>query len=52
MEDLHNTYIEVSCSKGKLIEVLKGQSFTKWSELEDIALEKGTESREYSYLLK
>ena len=52
LEEVHNTFVEVSCSKAKLIDVLKGQSFTKWNELEDMALEKGTESKEYTYLLK
>ena len=52
MDEVHATYIEVSCSKGKLIEVLKGQSYTKWNELEDLALSRGTESPEYTYLLK
>ena len=52
IEDVHSKFIEVSCSKGKLIDVLQGQSFTKWNELEDLALSRGTESAEYTYLLK
>lgn len=45
-------FIEVSCSKSKLIEVLEGKSFSKWNGLEDLALLRGTESEEYRYLLK
>jgi len=45
-------YFEVSCSKTKLIEVLKGKSFTTWSGIEDLALKRGTESEEYKWLLK
>ena len=52
MEEIHKIYFDVSCSKTKLVERLKGQSFTQWNELEDMALEKGTESKEYSFLLK
>ena len=52
MEEINKTFIEVSCKKSKLIDVLKGQSFSKWTELEDMALEKGTESPEYTFLLK
>lgn len=51
-EEIHDRFFKVSCSKAKLIESLKGQSFTQWTELEDLALEKGTESIEYKYLLK
>lgn len=32
--------------------MLKGQSFSKWNELEDLALQRGTEVAEYTYLLK
>ena len=35
-----------------MIDVLEGKSFTKWNELEDLALRRGTECPEYSYLLK
>lgn len=51
-EEVNNIYFAVSCSKAKLVETLKGKSFTKWTELEDYGLEKGTESIEYKYLLK
>lgn len=51
-EQVNEIYFQVSCSKAKLIETLKGKSFTKWTELEDYGLEKGTESIEYKYLLK
>ena len=44
--------MSVSCSKTKLIDVLKGQSYQKWSELEDLALRKGTGCNEYTYLLR
>lgn len=44
-------FIEVSCSKSKLIEVLKGNSYQKWDELEDMALKKGS-GPEYTYLLR
>lgn len=51
-DDLNDLFFSVSCSKGKLIEALKGQSFTKWNELEDMALGMSTESTHYKYLLK
>ena len=51
-EEVNKIFIEVCCSKSKLIETLKGEKFTKWNELEDMALQRGTESYEYSYLLK
>lgn len=51
-EEINDLFIQVSCSKSKLLETLKGQNFTKWSELEDMALQKGTESAEYRFLLK
>jgi hypothetical protein len=38
-DEINDLFMEVSCSKSKLIEILKGQSFTKWTELEDMALE-------------
>ncbi len=37
-EEINEMFIQVSCSKSKLIEYLKGESFTKWTELEDLAL--------------
>jgi len=45
-------FIACCCSKTKLIEKLKGQTFTVWTELEDLALQRGTEGLEYKYLLK
>ena len=51
-EQINRLYIQVSCSKSKLIEKLKGESFQCWNELEDLALMRGTESAEYGYLLK
>jgi len=45
-------FIEVSCSKSRLVEALAGKSFSKWNELEDLALRRGTECPEYKYLLK
>lgn len=51
-EEVNKLYFTVSCSKGKLIECLQGKSFTKWNELEDLALRRGTESEEYGFLLK
>lgn len=52
IEEIHKIFTDVSCSKSKLVEILQGNSFTKWNELEDLALQRGTESREYTYLLK
>lgn len=51
-EDIHMMFIEVSCSKKKLIETLQGKSYSKWNELEDMALTKDSESNEYRFLLK
>ena len=51
-EQVNEIYFQISCSKAKLIETLKGKSFTKQTELDDYGLEKGTESIEYKYLLK
>jgi hypothetical protein len=51
-DEVNQIFIEVMCSKSRLIEVLKGMSFQKWNELEDMALSRGTESDEYRYLLK
>ena len=52
IEEVHSMFIECSCSKAKLVELLKGSTFTKFNELEDLALKFGTESDAYKYLLK
>ncbi len=51
-DKVNDTFFEVSCSKSKLIDVLKGQNFTKWNELEDMALNTNPDSVHYKYLLK
>lgn len=51
-EEINKLFLEVSCSKAKLIEVLERKSFSKWNELEDLALSRGTESEEYKFLLR
>jgi hypothetical protein len=51
-EIVNETFFQVSCNKSKLIEVLKGQNFTKWNELEDMALTMDPNSVQYKYLLK
>ncbi|CDW79166.1 UNKNOWN [Stylonychia lemnae] len=51
-EEINRLFIDVCCSKTKLIEVLEKKSFSKWNELEDLALQRGTESNEYNFLLK
>jgi hypothetical protein len=43
-DEVHEMYFSVCCSKKKLIEVLQGKDFTKWNELEDLALREPTES--------
>lgn len=45
-------FLEVSCCKAKLVEILENRTFTKWNELEDLALRRGSESEEYKYLLR
>jgi hypothetical protein len=35
-----------------LVEVLKGQKFSQWNELDDMALKMGTESPYYKLLLE
>eukprot|EP00347_Sterkiella_histriomuscorum_P011097 403373765 len=50
--EVNKMFIEVSCCKAKLIEVLERQSFSKWSELEDLALRRGVDSEEYKYLMR
>ena len=52
VEEVHRLFIEVCCSKSKLIDILKGQSFSAWTELEDIALAREEGSPELTYLLK
>ena len=52
IERVHEMFIECSCSKGKLLEILKGKEFIKWGELEDLALNKDENSYEYIYILK
>ena len=37
-EEINELFIQVCCNKKKLIEVLQGNDFTKWNELEDMAL--------------
>ena len=45
--------MKVDCDKAKLREILSNQSFTKWSELEDICVERGDRtSRQYKALVK
>jgi len=51
-EDINDMFISVSCNKKKLIELLQGNDFTKWNELEDMALGMDTNSPQYKYLLK
>ena len=45
-------FVNVSCSKQKLIEVLERKSFTQWNMLEDLALRRGAGTEEYKYLLR
>ncbi len=52
MDELNALFMEVSCSKGALIDLLQGKKFQKWSKLEDMALARGCDSEEYKYLLK
>jgi hypothetical protein len=40
-------FMDVNCSKSKLVEVLKGQSFKKWNALEDLALKEPEDSFYY-----
>ena len=51
-EEINEYFVQVSCSKTKLIELLKGENFTRWTELEDLALRKEETSVEFKYLLK
>lgn len=41
----------MNCSKAQLKSVLEGQSYAKWSVLEDLAL-KGGDKQQLRYLLK
>ena len=50
--EINQMFVEVSCCKAKLIEILEKKTFTKWNELEDLALRRGTETDEYKYLLR
>ena len=53
IDDVQEIYGEVNCDKTKLEGVLRGQSFTKWDELDDICLKKGDcLSRPYRFLIK
>lgn len=53
IDTVHEMFIECSCSKVRLLEILKeGKQYIKWGPLEDIALEKDEESAEFKYVLK
>ena len=51
-EEINELFIQVCCNKKKLIEVLQGNDFTKWNELEDMALISDPNSPQFKYLLK
>ena len=37
-DEINDLFFKVCCSKAKLIEYLKKENYTKWSELEDLAI--------------
>ena len=51
-EHLNTIFMQVGCSKSKLVEVLKGQKFSQWNELDDMALKLGSDTPYYKLLLE
>ena len=37
-DDINEKFFKLNCSKSRLIEVLKGQKFSQWCEIDDYAL--------------
>lgn len=37
-DDINDKFFKLNCSKSRLIEVLKGQKFSQWCEIDDYAL--------------
>ena len=53
IDEVESIFMKVDCDKAKVREILSNQSFTKWSELEDICVERGDRtSRQYKSLVK
>ena len=51
IDEILQIFEEVNCSKQQLKKVLEGQSYCKWNELEDLALN-SNDKMQYNYLLK
>lgn len=51
IEDIYQLWEDVNCSKAQLKSVLEGQSYAKWTVLEDLAL-KGGDRQQLRYLEK
>lgn len=52
LDEVIAIFEKVNCSKTRLREVLEGKSFTKWTSLEDMAVRKPKDSKEFNYIIK
>lgn len=51
-DEVNDKFFKLNCSKSRLIEVLKGQKFSQWCEIEDYALKLDNEGPFYKVLLE
>lgn len=51
IEEIYKLFEEVGCSKEQLKKLLQGHSYTRWSELEDMALQ-SNDPRQVTYIIK
>ena len=51
-DDINDKFFKLNCSKSRLIEVLKGQKFSQWCEIDDYALRQYSEGPYYNLLLE
>ena len=51
IDEIYSLFEEVGCSKEQLKKLLLGQSYMRWSELEDMALQ-SNDARQVAYIIK
>jgi len=52
MDEIYEIFESVNCCKTELRRVLEGKRFSKWNELEDLALRMDKNSQQWNYLKK
>jgi hypothetical protein len=50
MDEIHMLFMEVSCDLGELKNILKGEKTSKWTMLEDLAIQNEPSSIEFKHI--